>query len=208
VARLLERLFPNLSRRQRSAIDWVLTLAAAVLVVLGLKAWIVNPYKIPSSSMEPTFHCARPGVGCESGSSDRVLADRLIYHFRDPKRFEIVVFHAPPNANLRCPGGGGIYVKRIIGVPGDRWSERHGFVYIDGKRLDEPYVQASRRDARSYTLPEVAPGDRTIPHGEYLMMGDNRSASCDSRIWGLVPRKDIIGEVFLTYWPLNRIATH
>jgi signal peptidase I len=208
MARLLERLFPKLSRRQRSALDWVLTLAAAVLVVLGLKAWVVNPYKIPSSSMEPTLHCARPQVGCEAGSSDRVLADRLIYHFRDPKRFEIVVFHAPPAANLRCPGGGGTYVKRIIGVPGDRWSERHGFVYIDGKRLSEPFVQASRRDSRSYTLPEIAPGETTIPHGEYLMMGDNRSASCDSRIWGLVPRKDIIGEVFLTYWPFNRLATH
>ena len=189
-------------------IDWVLTLAAAVLIVLGLKAWVVNPYKIPSSSMEPTLHCARPQIGCKAGRSDRVLADRIIYRFRDPKRLEIVVFHAPPSADLRCPGGGGVFVKRIIGVPGDRWSERHGYVYINGKRLNEAYVKASRRDARSYRLAEIAPGHTRIPHGAYLMMGDNRVASCDSRIWGLVARKSIIGEVFLTYWPLNRIATH
>lgn len=204
----LERLFPNLSPRQRSAIDWVLTLAAAVLIVLGLKAWVVNPYKIPSSSMEPTFHCARPGPGCEAGSSDRVLADRLIYHFRDPKRFEIVVFDAPHAAAIKCPGGGGVFVKRIIGVPGDRWSERDGYVYIDGRRLNEPYVKPGRRDTRSYTLSDIAPGDTQIPKDEYLMMGDNRVRSCDSRIWGLVPRKSIIGEVFLTYWPPGRIATH
>jgi signal peptidase I len=204
----LERLFPNLSRRQRSAIDWVLTLAAAVLIVLGLKAWVVNPYKIPSSSMEPTFHCARPQPGCEANTSDRVLANRFIYHFRDPKRFEIVVFHAPHAAALRCPGGGGVFVKRIIGIPGDQWSERDGYVYIDGKRLNEPYVQPSRRDTQSHALSDLAPGDTRIPKDMYLMMGDNRVQSCDSRVWGLVPRKDLIGEVFLTYWPLSRIATH
>jgi signal peptidase I len=204
----LERLFPNLSPRQRSLIDWVVTLAAAVLIVLGLKAWVVNPYKIPSSSMEPTLHCARPGAGCEAGSSDRVLANRFIYHFRDPRRFEIVVFDAPPAAAVRCPGGGGVFVKRIIGIPGDRWSERDGYVYIDGRRLDEPYVKPRRRDTQSHTLPDIAPGDTRIPKDEYLMMGDNRDRSCDSRVWGLVPRKSIIGEVFLTYWPLSRIAIH
>jgi signal peptidase I len=208
VRRPLERLFPNLSRRQRSAVDWVVTIVGAVLIVLALKAWVVNPYKIPSSSMEPTFHCTRPQPGCEAGTSDRVLANRFIYHFRDPKRFEIVVFDAPHAAELRCPGGGGVYVKRIIGIPGDAWAERNGYVYIDGKRLDEPYVKAGRRDAQSHTLADLAPGRTRIPKDEYLMMGDNRGESCDSRVWGLVPRKNLIGEVFLTYWPPRRTATH
>src|SRR6266508_1763890 len=110
----LERLFPNLSKRQRSAIDWALTIVFAVLIVLGLKAWVVNPYRIPSASMEPTLHCGRPGEDCEAGSSDRVLANRFIYHFRNPKRGEIVVFDAPKQALLRC-GQSGVYVKRIIG---------------------------------------------------------------------------------------------
>jgi signal peptidase I len=202
----LERLFPNLTRRQRSILDWVLTIVFAVLIVLGLKAWVVNPYRIPSASMEPALHCARPGDGCEAGSSDRVLANRLIYHFRDPKRKEIVVFTAPERAAIVCEKG--VYVKRIIGVPGDRWEERNGYVYIDGKRLDEPYVQPDRRDHESLELSDILPGATAIPDGKYLMMGDNRSQSCDSRRWGLVPRSAIIGEVFLTYWPLGRIATH
>jgi len=204
----LERLFPNIPRRWRTVIDWVLTLVVAVAIVLALKAWVVNPYRIPSSSMEPTFHCARPGLGCESSTSDRILANRFIYHFRDPKRKEIVVFNPPSRAKLLCPGGGGVYVKRIIGLPGDRWEERHGYVYINGKLLDEPYVQSARRDDKSYKLSDLMPGATRIPKGDYLMMGDNRIQSCDSRTWGLVPRKSIIGEVFLTYWPLSRVATH
>jgi signal peptidase I len=205
----LERLFPNLTKRQRSALDWALTIVFAVAIVLALKAWVVNPYRIPSASMEPTLHCARPGADCEAGSSDRVLANRFIYHFRDPKRKEIVVFTPPKAAEVQCPGGGGgVYVKRIIGVPGDRWTEQSGYVYINGRRLDEPYVQASRRDHRTLTLSQIVPGLTAIPKGQYLMMGDNRSQSCDSRDWGLVPRKNLIGEVFLTYWPLSRIATH
>jgi signal peptidase I len=202
----LERLFPNLTRRQRSILDWALTIVFAVLIVFGLKAWVVNPYRIPSASMEPALHCARPSDGCEAGSSDRVLANRFIYHFRDPKRKEIVVFNAPERAAIVCEKG--VYVKRIIGVPGDRWEERNGYVYIDGKRLDEPYVQPDRRDHESLELSDILPGATAIPDGKYLMMGDNRSQSCDSRRWGLVPRSAIIGEVFFTYWPLGRISTH
>jgi len=204
----LERLFPNIPRRWRTVIDWVLTLVVAVAIVLALKAWVVNPYRIPSSSMEPTLHCARPGLGCESSKSDRILANRFIYHFRHPKRKEIVVFNPPSRAKVLCPGGGGVYVKRIIGLPGDGWAERHGYVYINGKLLDEPYVQSAWRDDKSYKLSDLLPGATRIPKDDYLMMGDNRIQSCDSRTWGLVPRKSIIGEVFFTYWPLNRIATH
>jgi signal peptidase I len=202
----LERLFPNLSSRQRSVLDWVFTIVFAVLIVLALKAWVVNPYRIPSASMEPTLHCARPGDRCEASSSDRVLANRFIYHFRDPKRKEIVVFNAPERAAIVCEKG--VYVKRIIGLPGDRWEEKNGYVYINGKRLDEPYVKANRRDHESLQLSDILPGATVIPKDRYLMMGDNRSQSCDSRRWGLVPRSALIGEVFLTYWPLNRIATH
>ncbi len=202
----LERLFPNLSKRQRSAIDWALTIVFAVLIVLGLKAWVVNPYRIPSASMEPTLHCGRPGEDCEAGSSDRVLANRFIFHFRNPKRGEIVVFNAPARAALICESG--VFVKRIVGVPGDRWEERHGYVYIDGKRLQEPYVKQDRRDTESLQLSDLLPGATVIPEDKYLMMGDNRRQSCDSRRWGLVPRSALIGEVFLTYWPLGRIATH
>jgi signal peptidase I len=194
----LDRL--GLSRRTRIALDWILTIAGAVGIVFAIKFYVVNPYRIPSSSMEPTLHCAKPGMGCNARFSDRVLADRLIYHFRDPKRGEIVVFNTPLRAKQLC-GAGGVFVKRIIGLPGDTWAERNGYVFINGKRLEEPYIKPERRDAET-----KAP--LTIGKDRYFMMGDNRKASCDSRVWGTVPRKLLIGEVFFTYWPPQRISIH
>ncbi len=191
---------------RRRAVEWIVTIAVAVVVVLAIKAWVVNPYRIPSSSMEPTLHCARPEFGCESDSSDRVLANRFIYHFRDPRRGEIVVFHAPKLATRECTGG--IFVKRVIGLPGEVWAERDGYTYIDGRRLSEPYVQPDRRDMETKSLVDVPPTGtlRRIPKNMYLMEGDNRAHSCDSRVWGLVPRSAIIGKVFFTYWPVGRIG--
>ena len=202
----VDRLFPNLSHRSRLVVDWIVTIVVAVAIVLAVKAWVVNPYRIPSPSMEPTLHCAKPEPNCEGGSSDRVLANRFVYHFRDPHRGEIVVFHAPKAAETSCIGG--IFVKRIIGLPGEVWAERDGYTYIDGKRLDEPYVRPERRDEETKTLQDIPPAGtmRRIPKDMYLMEGDNRAHSCDSRVWGLVPRKSIIGKVFLTYWPVGRIG--
>jgi signal peptidase I len=182
----------------RTAIDWVLTIAGAIAIVLAIKAWIVNPYRIPSSSMEPTLHCARPASGCLARFSDRVLANRFIYHFRNPERGEIVVFDVPDLAEARC-GAGGVFVKRIIGLPGELWEERHGYVYINGKRLDEPYIKPDRRDFMNHHPVKIDPDN-------YFMMGDNRASSCDSRVWGTVPRRNIIGKVFAVYWPPNRIG--
>src|SRR3954449_5104051 len=140
----VERLTSGLPRPARIAIDWIVTIAGAILIVLAIKHWIVNPYRIPSSSMEPTLHCARPGTGCEARLSDRVLANRFIYRFRDPHRGEIVVFKTPPAAQQRC-GAGGTFVKRLIGLPGETWSEKNGFVYINDKKLNEPYIKPDRR---------------------------------------------------------------
>jgi len=189
-------------------IDWVMTIVGAVLIVFAVKTWVVNPYRIPSPSMEPTLHCALPEPDCEASTSDQVLANRFIYHFRDPSRGEIVVFTTPKLALQRC-GTQGTYVKRLIGMPGDVWEERTGVVYINGKRLNEPYIQATRRDSQTLTLRDIPPRNTytRIPKGYYLMMGDNRSSSCDSRRWGLVPRGNIIGKVVFTYWPLNRLGT-
>jgi signal peptidase I len=205
----IDRFFPNLPHGWRVGIDWVVTIAGAIAIVLAIKAWIVNPYRIPSSSMEPTLHCARPAQGCEAATSDRVLANRFIYHFRNPERGEIVVFTTPSLAKQEC-GSEGTFVKRLIGLPGDLWEERAGYVYIDGKKLNEPYVKADRRDTQTLSLRDIPPRNTytRIPNDYYLMMGDNRSSSCDSRRWGLVPRKNLIGKVFATYWPPGRISFH
>jgi signal peptidase I len=189
----------NLPRGWRITIDWIVTIVGAIAIVLAIKAWVINPYRIPSSSMEPTLHCARPGSGCESRFSDRVLANRFIYHFRKPHRGDIIVFKTPPLAKQRC-GAGGTFVKRLIALPGETWEEKNGFIFIDGKKLIEPYVKSDRRDTgTSYPA-------RKIPPSMYFMMGDNRTQSCDSREWGPVPRGNLIGEVFGVYWPPNRIG--
>jgi signal peptidase I len=189
----------NLPRGWRLAIDWIVTIVGAIAIVLAIKAWVVNPYRIPSSSMEPTLHCARPGSGCEARFSDRVLANRFIYHFRKPHRGDIIVFKTPPQAVQRC-GAGGTFVKRLIALPGETWQEKNGYIYINGNKLIEPYVKPDRRDTATSYPP------RKIPKGMYFMMGDNRTQSCDSREWGPVPRKNLIGEVFAVYWPPNRIG--
>jgi signal peptidase I len=109
------------------------------------------------------------------------------------------VFKTPALAKTRC-GAGGTFVKRLIGLPGDnvRVNEA-GYVFINGKELKEPYIKPDRRrGGQTGTWP--------VPKGGYFFMGDNRAQSCDSRVWGAVPRKNIIGKVFATYWPPNRIS--
>jgi signal peptidase I len=183
----------------RVTIDWLVTIVGAIAIVLAIKAWVVNPYRIPSSSMEPTLHCAKPGADCEANYSDRVLACRFCYHFWSPKRDDIVVFKTPPLADLRC-GAGGTFVKRLIGLPGDTVTERNGFISVNGKHLAEPYVDSSFRDRES--------GTWHVPAGRYFFLGDDRVHSCDSRVWGSVPRHSLIGPVLLTYWPPGRISLH
>jgi signal peptidase I len=193
----VDRLTAGLPAPWPTIVDWVVTIVVAVGAVLAIKAWVVNPYRIPSSSMEPTLHCARPENGCLAGYSDRVLANRFIYHFRDPHRGDIVVFNTPQKAFQEC-GAGGTFVKRIIGLPNDTVTERNGTIFINGQKLNEPYVPASERDDRD--------GTWHVRAGTYFMMGDNRAQSCDSRQWGSVPRSDLIGPVFAVYWPPQRIG--
>ena len=201
----VDRMTEGLPHGLRVAIDWAVTIAGAIAIVLLVKAYVINPYRIPSSSMEPTLHCAEPAAGCEARFSDRVLANRFLFHLRDPRRGEIIVFKTPPEAAIKC-GAGGTFVKRLIGLPGEvielRLRKGDGYIYINGKPLNEPYIQEARRSAaQTY-------GPFRIPKGTYFMMGDNRSQSCDSRQWGPVPRENLIGKVFATYWPPNRISLH
>ena len=198
----VDRLTRRLPHPLRVLVDWIVTIVGAVAIVLLVKAYVVNPYRIPSSSMEPTLHCAQPASGCEARFSDRVLANRFVYHLRDPRRGEIVVFDTPDAARVKC-GAGGTFVKRLVGMPGEtvevRLQRGEGYVYVNGRRLEEPYVRDDRRPTRAF-------GPVKVPPESYFMMGDNRSQSCDSREWGAVPRANLIGKVFATYWPPNRIS--
>jgi signal peptidase I len=196
----------------RKIADWVITLALAVGFVLAFEAKVAKPYRIPSASMEHTLHCARPGHGCDASMSDRVLVNRLAYDFGSPQRGQIVVFNAPPNANLcEADDAGTTFVKRLIGLPGETVREdHHGFIWIRQSgaatwtKLGEPYLSAPTR------LADASNFGRTwkVPDGEYFMVGDNRPESCDSRRWGAVPRSNLIGPVIFTYWPPGRISYH
>jgi signal peptidase I len=201
----IERLTQGLPKGFRVTIEWLMTILGAILIVLAIKQWVVNPYRIPSSSMEPTLHCARPGLDCEAGFSDRVLACRFCFDIWGPKRGDIIVFKTPPEAAISC-GAGGTFVKRLIGLPGERlYEDAKGYIWINGKELSEPYIQAARRQDDALHS-GFATHHWTVAKGHYFFMGDNRGQSCDSRRWGDVPRGNLIGKVIATYWPPTRIS--
>ena len=199
---VLDRATGRLPRPLRVVIDWTVTIAVAAAIVLVLEAEVAKPFRIPSASMEGTLHCARPASGCEASLSDRIVACRLCYRLGSPERGQIVVFRTPPAAARGC-NAGGTYVKRLVGMPGETVREdANGAIWIDGRRLREPYVSASARAGDAHRGQTWR-----VPQGFYFMLGDNRSGSCDSRVWGAVPRDNLIGPVVLRYWPPDRIGT-
>jgi signal peptidase I len=192
-------------REHNSFVELVTIVAVALGLALGIQAFLVKPFRIPSESMVPTL-----AVG------QRVLVDRVSFRFSDPDRGDIVVFKPPEGqpstcgverpSDEPCPEGTAArsdtnFIKRVVGLPGDHLKVIEGSVYINGKRQDEPFA---RLDSECPTC--NLPREITIPKGEYYMMGDNRGESADSREWGPVPKKWIIGKAFMTYWPPGRIG--
>jgi signal peptidase I len=180
------------SSTSRTIIEYVVLAVVAIAVALLIQAFLVKPYRIPSESMENTLL-----IG------DRVLVDRVSWRFSEPARQNIVVFHSPL--------AGPVLIKRIIGMPGDEVSLKDGAVYINGKKLDEPYVRQIkgkpvRSDPFDNGLPWSLQTPYKVPAGSYFMMGDNRIDSGDSREFGPVPRSQLVGKAFARYWPPNRIG--
>jgi signal peptidase I len=191
-----------------SLVELVTIVAVALGLALGIQALLVKPFRIPSESMVPTL-----AVG------QRVLVDRVTFRYGDPERDDIVVFKPPAGADNNTCGTAAYdeerqacpkptegrsdtnFIKRVVGVPGDRLSVREGRVYINGRRQDEPWI---RPDA-SCDICNL-PQEIRIPTGMYFMMGDNRGESADSREWGPVPKKWMIGQAFMTYWPPGKIG--
>ena len=198
--------------------SFVLELVVIVVIALGLaigiQAFVVKPYRIPSGSMEPTLHI-----------NQRILVDRIGNDFSSPHIGDIYVFHPPKNYAAGCanPSEGEdaegqtsaracdvvqavasseTFVKRVVGLPGDRISIRNGEVILNGKPEHAPYI-APCGGGSSCNFP----GTITVPAGDYYMMGDNRGESDDSRFWGPIKSSWIIGRAFFTYWPPDRIGT-
>jgi signal peptidase I len=195
------------SLRGNSLVELVLIVAVALGLALGIQAFLVKPYRIPSESMVPTL-----AVG------QRVLVNRLGNNFGDPNIGDVTVFHPPTgaeNANEcgapRLPGqacrrptsdkADVNFIKRIVAGPGDKIAIEGGHVILNGTRQSEPFIRECG-EGDDCNLPKAI----TIPPEHYFMMGDNRGASDDSRFWGPIPRNWIIGNAFATYWPPKRIG--
>lgn len=195
----------------------LITIIAALALAFIVQAVAVKPFRIPSGSMENTLKCG-----------DRVLVDRLTYHWASPGRGDVVVFHPPALSEAdgkfdpeRVAGEDGLpprdddgtttihkadvnYIKRIIGLPGDKVEVKKHHAFIDGKKLKEPYLHPLADKNGISSRSEWGP--QTVPKGMYLMLGDHRDNSADGRVFGFVPRSFIIGKTFLVYWPPSRFG--
>lgn len=183
------------SRRRRALVEWIVILLVVLVCTVLLRTFVVQSFSIPSLSMSPTLQ-----IG------DRIIVDKLSYRFGSVHRGDIVVFRRPPLEDQEYAD----LVKRVIGLPGETISSKDGHVYIDGKRLDEPWLPPG---PQSYTGPLPGdpneqfnlPGPVKIPPGEYYVMGDNRENSEDSRFFGPIPKSLIVGRAVVVAWPVGRI---
>jgi signal peptidase I len=203
----------SFTRRIRPLIELVVTVAVAVGLALLIQAFLVKPYRVPSGSMEPTL-----------GIDQRILVNRIDTH---PGIGDVVVFHPPHGADLesgQCadPQQGftadgnplaepcdrqlagestQTFVKRVVGLPGDVLQIVGGHVIRNGKREPDGYITPCGGSSECTFSRSIR-----VPAGDYYMMGDNRGDSDDSRYWGPVPQRYVIGEAFFTYWPPDRIG--
>ncbi|MFL5821601.1 MAG: signal peptidase I [Solirubrobacteraceae bacterium] len=193
-----------------SLVELVVIVGTALGLALLIQAFLVKPYRIPSESMEPTLDVGQ-----------RVLVNRIGNRFSDPAVGEIMVFHPPEGwklatkcANARQGEGHAApcgrptaqrsddnFIKRVVGLPGDRIAIRGGHVIRNGRRESDTYIRRCQAGTEC-NFPQTI----TIPPGYYFMMGDNRGSSDDSRFWGPVPKRWIIGGAFATYWPPDRLG--
>jgi signal peptidase I len=187
---------PPRSSSTRWIREGIIVVVVAVLVAVLLRTFVVQTFFIPSGSMEPTLQ-----IG------DRILVNKLSYHLHGVDRGDIVVFSRPPAENCGGPEVNDL-VKRVIGLPGDVISLSRGYVYIDGKRLNESWLPATEQgitnDGPTGNGSNLAHPYR-IPTNDYFVMGDNRNDSCDSRYWGPIKRSEIVGKVDVRVWPISSL---
>jgi signal peptidase I len=168
------------------ALSWVRDLAFSVLIAVVLIVFIYQPVKVEGTSMEPGL-----------SDNERIFINKFTYKLKlgDIRRGDTVVFWYPGDITKS-------YIKRVIGLPGDRIRIARGQVYVNGKALVEDYVAETSRDPSTW-----ADGrDVAVPAGNYFVLGDHRNSSSDSRAWGWVPRDNIYGKAVFVYWPLEKMG--
>ncbi len=161
-----------------------ITLSAVIFLLVYLFVW--QPHRIKGASMEPNFH-----------DGELILTSKLSYKLNQPRRGDVIVFRAPLQEDRD-------YIKRIIGLPGDKVLVKDDRVYINNKLLSEPYLPQTTWTRDSYYLRDGQL--KIVPPGTYVVMGDNRDHSSDSREWGPVPFGNIVGRVWLRYWPVSKFG--
>lgn len=166
-----------------AAISWARDLFVSVLIAIVIILFLYQPVKVEGTSMMPSLV-----------DQERIFINKFVYRFgiSDIARGDTVVFWYPGDPTKS-------YIKRIIGMPGDKVQVVEGTVFVNGQALDEPYVPSEYRDQVSMALTKV-------PQDEFFVLGDHRSSSNDSRSWGTVPRKFIYGKAVFVYWPLDRLG--
>jgi signal peptidase I len=180
------------------------TVVLSIMLALGIRTFVAEARWIPSGSMEPTLH-GTPN----QWEADKIIVDKLKYKFSDPQRGDIVVFS--PTTELKREDYQDAFIKRVIGLPGEKVELRDGKVIINGKQLPETnYLSNEQRTSievcTSGQQPPFLYQLKTIPKGQYLVLGDNRAQSYDGRCWGLVPRDNVIGRAVVRFWPLNKVG--
>jgi len=171
---------------KREIREWVESIVVAVVLALIIRTFVVQAFKIPTGSMRTTLL-----------EGDRILVNKFIYRFKEPGRGDIVVFRYPEDMKKD-------FIKRLIAFGGEELEIKDGEIYINGKMVEEPF---SIRQVYYYNhSPYGDTGQKIkVPEGAYYMLGDNSGSSRDSRYWGFVPRKNLIGKAMFLYWPVNRI---
>jgi signal peptidase I len=183
-------------KTRRTIIEWAILIGSALVIALLIKTFLFQAFYIPSESMRPTLN-----VG------DRVLVNKLSYRVHDVNRGDIVVFETPPNAK---DANGKIkdLVKRVVALPGETLETRDGIVYINGRQLEEPYIRNGVKtcapNSSAQTCANIEP--LTVPSDDVFVMGDNRTASKDSRSFGAITENSIIGRVFVRIWPVTDLG--
>ena len=177
---------PKMSKGWRSAVEWGVILVVALVGAVLIRAFLFQAFYIPSASMEPTLKL-----------HDRLLVNKIAYDVHPVHRGDVVVFKRSALKGITGPVND--LVKRVIGLPGDTLqSTLDGHVLLNGKVLNEPYLP---RGTPTYNLTMI-----TIPPHHYFVMGDNRTDSADSRVFGPIDKSLILGRAFVLIWPLNRLG--
>jgi signal peptidase I len=165
-------------------VEGLKTIALAAVLAVGIRQFVAEARFIPSGSMEPTLEI-----------NDRLIIDKLSYTFTNPQRGDIVVFN--PTATLEQQNFKDAFIKRVIGLPGEKIQVKEGKVFINDKPIEENYTKE---------IPNYTWGPKVVPDNSYVVFGDNRNNSYDSHYWNFVPREKIIGRAIVRFWPPNRVG--